>query len=442
MITNINISRLLPHPNNPRKDLGDLTELADSIKSSGILQNLTIVPVDADDYVKMISSKRKYKGDFTIVIGHRRHAAAKLAGLAEVPCIISDMGEKKQLATMLLENIQRNDLSNLEQAQGFRQLTLAGIGEDEIVKMTGFSKSKIKNRLRLLELDSEKLQQAESRGGKLQDYDELFKIKDKKRRDKVLETIGTNNFNFELTSAIQSEKTAANKKALIEVLDSFAEKVTDTSKLKYDSYLGFNSTENYKKPKDADKVKYYYKTDSGGLNLYREKDVTTPTDTKDKEVEKEEQKALDERREKLKESSLTAFRLRFEFVRNFVPKKEHFADLMRFAALTIYNDEYLDDNITESLWNYSEDDESDVSFEDYFLETLPKIKPEVALLRMIYSVSDGENYSYRNNDCTHSINDDLNRLYTLLGKFGYQMSDEEKALQDGTHELYVAKSKE
>ncbi|MBO6269431.1 MAG: ParB N-terminal domain-containing protein [Clostridium sp.] len=69
------IENLLPHPLNPRKDLGDLTELADSIRAQGVLQNLTVVP-------EPLEGPDKYR----ILIGHRRHAAAKLAGLTELPC--------------------------------------------------------------------------------------------------------------------------------------------------------------------------------------------------------------------------------------------------------------------------------------------------------------------------------------------------------------------
>lgn len=60
------VSKLFPHPDNPRKDNGDLTELAESIKANGVLQNLTVVP--------------KEDGSYTVIIGHRRLAAAKLAG--------------------------------------------------------------------------------------------------------------------------------------------------------------------------------------------------------------------------------------------------------------------------------------------------------------------------------------------------------------------------
>jgi hypothetical protein len=76
----IAVSQLYPHPDNPRKDLGDLTELADSIKANGIYQNLTVIPREPDGY--------------TVIIGHRRLSAAKLAGLEKVPCIVAEMTKK------------------------------------------------------------------------------------------------------------------------------------------------------------------------------------------------------------------------------------------------------------------------------------------------------------------------------------------------------------
>lgn len=115
-ITFIPVGRLLAHPENPRKDLGDLTELTDSIRTKGILQNLTVVPVDADNLYT----------SYTVVIGHRRLAAAKAAGLESVPCVVTSMSYQEQIETMLLENMQRNDLTVYEQALGFQQLSLLG----------------------------------------------------------------------------------------------------------------------------------------------------------------------------------------------------------------------------------------------------------------------------------------------------------------------------
>ena len=77
-IVYIGIEHIHPHPENPRKDLGDLTELVESVKKLGVMQNLTVIPQEGSP------------GEYTALIGHRRHAAAKLAGIAELPCIIKE----------------------------------------------------------------------------------------------------------------------------------------------------------------------------------------------------------------------------------------------------------------------------------------------------------------------------------------------------------------
>ena len=100
----ISIKSLFPHPKNPRKNVGDVTELAESIKKNGVLQNLTVVPDKKD-------------GTYTVIIGHRRLAAAKLAELDFVPCVVTHMTDEEQFHTMLTENMQRIDLTPMEQPQ-------------------------------------------------------------------------------------------------------------------------------------------------------------------------------------------------------------------------------------------------------------------------------------------------------------------------------------
>ena len=189
----IAIEQLHPHPDNPRKELGDLTELSASIKQSGIYQNLTVVP--------------REEGGYTVVIGHRRRAAAKLAGLTDLPCIVADMSYKEQISTMLLENMQRSDLTVYEQAQGFQMMLNMGDSIADIASGTGLSESTIRRRVKLLELDSAKFKAAEARGGTLLDFAEVSKIKSIELRNEVLDAVGTANFNNKLKSALDKEKT-------------------------------------------------------------------------------------------------------------------------------------------------------------------------------------------------------------------------------------------
>lgn len=120
-VVKIRVENIYPHPDNPRKDLGDVTELAESMKKHGVMQNLTVIPASAltaDPEDQPDADKVSVISDFHALIGHRRLEAAKLAGLVEVPCQIrSKISRKEQVGIMLLENIQREDLTIQEQAQ-------------------------------------------------------------------------------------------------------------------------------------------------------------------------------------------------------------------------------------------------------------------------------------------------------------------------------------
>lgn len=213
MIELINIDKIHPHENNPRKELGDLTELAASIKESGILQNLTVIPCTG-----------YYHGDYTVIIGHRRLAAAKLAGLTEVPCVITEMDEKTQIATMLLENMQRSDLTVYEQAQGIQMMIDLGDSIDAVSKKTGFSESTIRRRTRLLKLDKEEFNKTQDRQVSLGEYDKLFEIEDDGERAKLLKSIGTADFNNQFMKAKQKEVKKKAKSLIISELEKFADR--------------------------------------------------------------------------------------------------------------------------------------------------------------------------------------------------------------------------
>lgn len=202
----ISLSYLHPHPQNPRKDLGDLTELAESIRKNGILQNLSVVPQD-DTY-----------REYTIIIGHRRCAAAKLAGLDEVPCtIIDDMSEQEQFTVMMEENMQRNDLTVAEQAYGFQYMLDLGMTPSEISEKTGFSRTTVNRRLELAKLKKEALERVLDEGGEFQlsltDLAMLEQIDDVKARNRILtECRGHQDFVWRVKAQVTEQKIAANLK--------------------------------------------------------------------------------------------------------------------------------------------------------------------------------------------------------------------------------------
>lgn len=205
-IVMIQAEQLEHHPDNPRKEIGDITELAASIGVDGILQNLTVVP------------QPKNKDKFYIVIGNRRYEAGCAAGLQEFPCVISDMDYTKQLETMLVENMNRSDLTPYEEAKGFEQLTLAGYSTEEIAEKTGFSKATIKRRINLCQYDKELVVNAFKNQATFEDFEKLNKLKDKELRDKAAKQIGSKNFDWEFSCCMKEQRIAERKLIILEAL--------------------------------------------------------------------------------------------------------------------------------------------------------------------------------------------------------------------------------
>lgn len=191
------------HPNNPRKNLGDLQELTDSIRKNGILQNLTIIPVK-NGKATIIDNATEY----WVLIGNRRFEAGMAAGVEEFPCnIIENLSEREQLSIMLEENIQRTDLTILEQAEGFQMMLDLGGSVESISEKTGFSQSTIYHRLNIAKLDKSKIEEKQqSFQLSISDLYELEKIKDIDTRNKILERSYSSN-----DIKIQSEREYRNQ---------------------------------------------------------------------------------------------------------------------------------------------------------------------------------------------------------------------------------------
>ncbi len=215
-IVNICLDHIYQHPDNPRKNLGDLSELSESIKKNGVLQNLTVIPGHWDE------KQEWHENGYTLIIGHRRCAAAKLAGIQEIPCrIVEGMSKKNQVSTMLEENMQRNDLTIWEQANGFQMMLDLGETEESIAEKTGFSKTTVKHRLNIAKLNQKILQEKEKDEGfqlSLKDLYELEKIPDVKTRNKILrESTSSNHLAQKAKYAVEEIKRKEREKAYIKI---------------------------------------------------------------------------------------------------------------------------------------------------------------------------------------------------------------------------------
>lgn len=141
----VNINEIEPNRNQPRKQFDEdaIEELADSIKQFGVIQPL------------IVQKKDNY---YEIIAGERRWRASKKAGLKKVPVIIRNYDEKEILKISLIENLQREDLNPIEEAQAYQQLKEEyGLKQDEIAASVSKSRTAITNTMRLLKLD-EKVQ--------------------------------------------------------------------------------------------------------------------------------------------------------------------------------------------------------------------------------------------------------------------------------------------
>jgi ParB family chromosome partitioning protein len=438
MIQNIEITKLHPHYDNPRKDLGDLSELAESIKSKGILQNLTVVPwfskitgVGCDD------PKQQEEMGYIVVIGHRRLAAAKLAGLTEVPCVVSNMNHLEQVATMLLENIQRSDLTIYEQAQGFQMMMDLGDSINNISERTGFSETTVRRRVRLIELDGEKFRKSVERGGTLMDYAELDKIHDISLRNKVLDKIGTSNFKWELQQAIDKEKSEKNMALIVAELEKFAKPIKESNGLQYVKGYSVSQKPEITVPEDASTVEYFYQTYSyGSISLYKKYAQSKPNASS---VEQDNrQKEIQERRAGLEEITKRAYRLRYDFIREYpnASAKKNIGVIIEYSLRTILGDYInLDYEDFAKALDIEVNDDEELSF-DNFAERITA-QPERHLLIATYSALDSEREHYYSYNNQHADNETLNTVYDFLEKLGYEMSDEERKLRDGTHELFM-----
>ena len=253
VIRNIPIDRLTANIHQPRKDFGDIAELADSIKEKGILEPLLIRPKN---------------GKFEIIAGERRFRAAQIAGLSEIPCIEHDIADNEALEVSIIENIQRKDLDVYEQAFSIKSFAdIYGYTHQEIAQKIGKSRVTVTELIRITDLPEEilercrelkinsktflqelvKLENSEQMKEMLENYSEepfsRDKIKEKRKaqQEKKPAEKSVKTFRFNLSSEDKSVKIKfdiksqeADKNKIIAVLEKLV------SDLKEDKIQGFD----------------------------------------------------------------------------------------------------------------------------------------------------------------------------------------------------------
>ena len=460
----IPIGDLMHHPENPRKDLGDLTELTESIRKNGIYQNLTVV-ADLE------------RAKYLVVIGNRRMEAAKAAGLIELPCVISDMDHREQIATMLEENMQRQDLTVYEQAQGFQMMMDLGYTPKEIGEKTGFSEKTVKDRIKLTKLNKKKFSDAVVRGATLLDLVEISKLESKSDQNEAIDAAGTNNFRRILMDKLQEQEFRKGIEILEPIIKDLGlqqlpedantwrdyhsingERISADLKEKTIRQRAKAQISEYEGKKIFYKFRHMWDSGLAFVDLYAEKEKTTQELSDEQKTERQKTLARNKHVKKTKEFWEKAFLLRRDFIRNYtvsvngtgitaigkiMPKyaldqycswgttfNHQWDKAVILDLLGIQLEEYEDKHAT--IWQMIEG-RSDV----------PQIRAIIAWIcgGGIFWPDSPEHGLYSNWDGRYqkdsTKDNDLTKLYEFLKEIGYQMSDMEIQLMDGTHPVYT-----
>lgn len=467
-IIDIPVEQLYGHPNNPRKNVGDVTELADSIRQNGLMQNLTVVPghlMTDDEYndlceqysrnptetLRMVMNKpneKKFEEGYTVIIGHRRLAAAKQAGLKTVPCAVRyDMSEKEQIATMIAENMQRVDLTVVEQAQSMQMMIDLGDSVDQVSEKTGLSKSTVRNRLKIASLDPSALKKSEERQITIGDYMKVLEIEDESTRNIVLATAGTHNFAREYDKAIMVQNDKKKKEKVQKyLLDNGYIELEKT-----DSYVSYKNLYNLNLDSDLDKeigkakkgwnyFSYYW-----GLSLFRERNESDQARDIEREKEKRWRDGCDRRIAEITEEMYSRMRECFDV---YSPKKGDL-DLLKNAFIFSTFRNYASRKNAADLLELNVEHASQYGWDEKdYIEPITesyKENPEKTLLAWLISqildlgiATTTWTIPYKVEYVHGFINkrDNFLKICDVLEQFGFDLADEERDFVTGKHPIF------
>ena len=440
----LNRSQLQPHPDNPRKDLGDLEELRESIKEHGIMQNLTVVPVD--DNLE----------NFRILIGHRRYAASE-GILHELPCVIVEgLSDREQVGIMLCENMQRADLTVFEQAHGFQMMLDLGDTIETISDKTGFSEATVKHRLEINKLEKSAIEEAQQYFQlSIGDFIELEKVKDIEKRNEILSVVDSSKeLKDEVDDYLRSKLRAENEKKYIELFNSLGWRETKEYIYSYGDYTKWKKINGLEqidldKPFNDETIKaatvrisepiFYHNS-----GYYIDFGIRNPQKEDKKKKTKEE--LMNEAREKRKEQ-LNG--IRYEIC-DLYYKSITGIDEKKLKNLTDKDYKNLMSKLFEILFSLGGQIHS---FDRYYnIKTKNDIKriaddfPTYDIIQKLMLVCWAELSSAHSNSFVEwnftknlKVLEAHQTLYSILTVFGFRLNDEHKAVIEGKSDLYNAK---
>lgn len=455
------VYQLVHHPDNPRKEFGDLSELTESIRKKGIMQNLTIIPEECRELPaeeQPTLDKINMNGKFLVLIGNRRMEAAKQAGVEKLPCrIVTGLSKKDQIAIMLEENMQRNDLSISEQANSFQLMLDLGDTVDGIQEKTGFSKSTIYHRLNIAKLDPETLEEKvkdESFQLSFGDMYALEKIESVEKRNEVLKNAtDSQNLRYLIENAVQEIEKERRLNLFIETVKKLgipkAPKGTRTWSYDWNMVESFSLSpmgrEFDQKIKDIEKL-----TDTEPLVWLEEYGWVYILEKKDPKEEKKELSPEELERKKRSENATelkTQCRHIVERMKEVVntlvtdqigssaDKEKHTEALwkimVKYDAVPSY----------ETLWNFFEWDEPEEDDEEEYERIAEEKTASLSITDQMFIVAwdaiECKSTAYYDGSYDEKDGKALMKMADILKEYGLILSDTEQSVLDGSSPLYT-----
>ena len=408
-VVDIKLDNLKIHPKNVRRKYEGIEELARSIKENGIMQNLTVVP------------DKEEEGKYLVVIGNRRLTAAREAGLETAPCVVvEDMAEKEQITTMLMENMNRKDLTVYEEAEAMQMcFEDFGLKVEEIEEKTGLSKTTINHRLNMAKI--------------LKEASDSRDLANKARY------------------AARQELLERNKAKLLEECEKLGINKAPEGVYYYSSgweeveriYLDVEDSKI--EMKEAEGVYYVIMYNSFSFikkeKKQKKKKEVSAVDLKQKEIKEKRAKIEAKLNEMLKDME--------DFVRNILegklepPDNAEYIGKLTWEFLTKHTATVTQNTIAKILLGkdtYRAADEEETA------KALEKAKVLPILYQMIAVAFNELEYlnliRYVGTEYQKSSGDKLKEMHDILGMFGFSFADEESyQIMSGEHELYEKEDK-
>ena len=425
MIKEISLDCLIQHPKNVRKNYGDLAELTESVRVMGVLQNLVVTP------------DPEREGCYLIIAGNCRYQAAVQAGLESVPCSIVEMTEKEQIQTMLTENMQRKNLTVLEEAQGVQMCLDLGISEKDLAQKTGLSRDTIRTRKKIASLNLTE----EPANATIEEYLKVAELEDENDRNDALKVIGTNNFNMRVNSLKEKEQWEKEKVKIIAIVSTVAKERKES--VYYGSYSKSWYIRNEKaaaeavKEIDKDKNNVYVVGSYMSVYLY-----TLEEPEESKEETEAERENRDRQRDAVAQGNSwadIARTTRMNYIREMLDEGTgKYVSMIYWLSKVATGWDDPDMDIWDEVMEKETDEYEDETSEEEILSQI-KDSPAKALV-LIYStleIRKGAGLPTMGSMGQYHESESYKDLYDFMMDFGYRPSEEEKKLLDGTHAIFI-----